>query len=142
MQANLERGKAVFGIRNVCRSAAILAGVPLIAALALCAPDRALAACGTIATGGVAHAPPSGGGSVHSGATAPHVSSGGGGSSCAAGAGGKGIQTGTITGGKLAALEGVHTWTHNTGNGTTHNTGNGTHTRVANASTRAHILRH
>ena len=72
MQANLESGKAASGARSVSRLA-ILAGVPLIATLALCAPDRALAACGATHLGGIhtgvggaAHAatarPPSGGG--------------------------------------------------------------------------------
>ena len=46
MQAKLKRGKAAFHTRSAGSSVAILAGASLIAALALCAPDQALAACG------------------------------------------------------------------------------------------------
>src|SRR5277367_5800117 len=77
MQADLKRGKAASGVRSVGRSVVILAGVPLIATLALCAPDRALAACGASSPAGV-HA--AGGGSssgVHT-ATSQPASSGGG----------------------------------------------------------------
>jgi hypothetical protein len=110
----------------------LLACASLIAVLTLAAHGQALAACGTITTGGAAHAASSGGGSVHSGASAPHVSTGSGGGGCPSGSGGKG----TITGGKIA-LAGVHT-----GNATTRNTGSGTHTRVAKAVTGTHLRRH
>jgi hypothetical protein len=154
MSHDFGRGRAASAARIGGRSSAIfntitrsrtslLACASLIAVLTLAAEGQALAACGTITTGGGAHAASSSGGSVYSGASTPHVStgSGGGGSSCATGAAGKGIQTGTITGGKID-LEGVHTWTHNTGNATTRNTGSGTHTRVANAATGTHPRRH
>jgi hypothetical protein len=114
----------------------LLACASLIAVLTLAAQGQALAACGTITTGGAAHAASSGGGSVHSGASAPHVSTGSGGGGCPSGSGGAGTKTGTVTGGTIA-LAGVHT-----GNATTRNTGKGTHTRVANAATGTHIRRH
>ena len=75
MQTKLERGKAAFHVRST-----ILAGAPLIVALALCAPDPALAACG--ASSGAAHAP-----STRTGAhtatsiAAPSAAGGGGGGS-------------------------------------------------------------
>jgi hypothetical protein len=60
MQANhFESGKAASGARKVRPFATILASVPLIATLALCAPDRALAGCGA--------APSAGGGGTHTG---------------------------------------------------------------------------
>ena len=74
MQANLKRGKAASGVRSVGRFA-ILAGVPLIAALALSTSDPALAACGASRPAGV-HAAASGGGSVHA-ATSIAAPSGG-----------------------------------------------------------------
>ncbi|MGH6798362.1 MAG: hypothetical protein ACREDI_08270, partial [Roseiarcus sp.] len=76
MQSNLECGKAASGVRSVGRFVAILAGVPLVAALALCAPDRALAACGASHPAGV-HA--TGGGGVHVATARPTTSGGGGG---------------------------------------------------------------
>jgi hypothetical protein len=83
MQVRLERGRAASGVRSVSRFA-FLAGVPLIAALALSAPERAFAACG-----------PSHPASVHSGTgTGAHTAtsrpssggSGGGTLGCANGA--------------------------------------------------------
>jgi hypothetical protein len=138
------RSGAIFN--TIARSrTSLLACASLIAVLTLGAQGQALAACGTITTGGGAHAAPSGGGSVHSGASAPHVSTGsGGGGGCASGNGGTGTKVGTVTGGKIA-LAGVHTGngtTRNTGNGTTRNTGSGTHARVANAVTGTHVRRH
>jgi hypothetical protein len=53
MQSNLERGKAASDARSAGRFVAILARVPFIATLALCAPDRALAACGVSHPAGV-----------------------------------------------------------------------------------------
>jgi hypothetical protein len=80
MQAKLGRGKAAFCTRSVGLSVATLASVPLIAILALCAPDQALAArCGASAPMGV-H--PSGGGGVagvHALTSRPATSGGGGG---------------------------------------------------------------
>ena len=88
MQAKLERGKAASGGRSVVRSGAILAAsVSLFGALALSAPERALAA----ACGGAshpAHAAGSSGGSVHTATSRPASGGGGGGGSagCAGGA--------------------------------------------------------
>ena len=82
MQAKLERGKAAFRRGSVGLSVAILAGAPLIAALALFTPDRALAACGASRPAGV-HAAGGGGGGIHvaTGIAAPSGGGGGGGGS-------------------------------------------------------------
>jgi hypothetical protein len=89
MQAKLERGKAAFHTHSAGLSIAIFAGVPLIAALTLGAPDRALAACGTASHPAGVHAAGSGGGGVHvaTGIAAPSGGGGGGGGSlgCAGG---------------------------------------------------------
>jgi hypothetical protein len=95
-----------FGVRSVGRFVtigglassrrALLAGASLILALALGAPDQAIAACGTTMPTG-AHAPSSGAGGVHAGATTPHVSSSSGGTSCS-----------TTTSGNPTPLAGVH----------------------------------
>ncbi len=101
MQAELERGRAASGVRSVGRSLAILAGLPLIATLALYAPDRALAAaCGAGSLGGV-HAAGGGGGGGGGGVHPPtsHASSGGGG-----GGGGGGC-----AGGASAPMRGLST---------------------------------
>jgi hypothetical protein len=81
MQANLERGKAASGARSVSRLA-ILAGVPLIATLALCAPDRALAACGATHLGGIHTGV---GGAAHAATARPPSGGGGGGGGCSSG---------------------------------------------------------
>ena len=73
MQANLERGKAAFSMRRVGLSVAILAGAPLIAALAICAPDPALAACGASSHPAGVHAG-GGAGGVHVATAAATVS--------------------------------------------------------------------
>ncbi len=98
---------------------ALLAGASLLAAFALGASDQALAACNTtIPTG--AHAPSSGGGGVHSGATTPHVSGPSGGSSCPTSVSAKptplaGVhEPGEVPG--HVSLAGVHTLAHNTSN--------------------------
>lgn len=52
MQVRLERGRAASGVRSVSRFA-FFAGVPLIAALALSAPEGAFAACGPSHPAGV-----------------------------------------------------------------------------------------
>jgi hypothetical protein len=100
MQANLERGKAASGVRSVGRFA-ILAAVPLIATFALCAPDRAFAACGASYPAG-AHAAASGGGGVHA-ATSIAAPSGGG--------GGGGGSLGCPNGSSASALHGLPTAT-------------------------------
>ena len=79
MQTKLERGKAAFPIRSI-----ILAGAPLIAALALCAPQQALAACGALSHPSGAHAASAGAGGVHA-TTGIAVPSTGGGTGCANG---------------------------------------------------------
>ena len=76
MQVNLERGKAASAMRSLSRLA-ILAGVPLIAALALSTPDRALAACGTSRPAGVHTATAHTG--VHTTTSRPATAGGGGG---------------------------------------------------------------
>ena len=88
MQTKLARGKAAFRTRSVGLSVAILAAAPLIAALALCTPDPAFAACGgTAAHAAGIHAAGSGGGGVHvASATAATSSAGSGGTlGCAGG---------------------------------------------------------
>lgn len=77
MQGNLERGMAASGVRSAARSVTILVGVPLIATLALCAPGRALAACGATHPAGV-HAT-AGGGGEHVATNRPATSGGSGG---------------------------------------------------------------
>ena len=87
MQADFKRGKAASDVRS--RLVAILAGVPLIATLALFAPDRALAACGAAGLPAGVHAAAGGGGGVHAatGVAAPSGGGGGGGTlGCAGGA--------------------------------------------------------
>ncbi len=76
MQTKLVRGKAAFHIRNT-----ILTGAPLIAALALCAPDQAIAACGVVSHPAGVHAASGGGGGVHAATSiaAPSGVGGGGG---------------------------------------------------------------
>jgi hypothetical protein len=89
MQAKLKRGEAAFHSRSVGLSIAIFAGVPLITALTLGAPDRALAACGASSHPAGIHAAGGGGGGVHvaTGIAAPSRGGGGGGGSlgCAGG---------------------------------------------------------
>jgi hypothetical protein len=80
MQTKPERGKAAFRTRSVGLCVAILTSAPLIAAMALCAPDQALAGCGVAShPAGVRAA--GGGGGVHaaSGIAAPSRAGGGGG---------------------------------------------------------------
>jgi hypothetical protein len=98
---------------------ALLAGASLLAALALGAPGQAIAACGTtIPTG--AHAPTSGGGGVHSGATTPHVSGPSGGSSCPTTVSAKPTPLAGVhspdEAPRHASLAGVHTSAHNASN--------------------------
>jgi hypothetical protein len=76
MQSN-ERGRAASGAHSVGRFVAIFAGVPLIAILALSAPDRALAACGSTKPAGVHSTTGSG---LHIATSKPPTSGSGGGS--------------------------------------------------------------
>jgi hypothetical protein len=98
---------------------ALLAGASLILAFTLGAPSQALAACGgtTVPTG--AHAPSTGAGGTHAGATAPHVSSSSG-TSCSATASANPTPLAGVhepgEAPKHASLGGVHTWTHSTVN--------------------------
>jgi len=131
MHIKVGPGGTATGARSVgriCRLAnsrgAFLAGVSLLAALALVAPGQALAACGTtIPTG--AHAPSSGSAGVHSGATTPHVSGSSGGSSCPTTVSAKPTPLAGVhepgEAPRHASLAGVHTWAHNTSN--TNNSG-------------------
>jgi hypothetical protein len=130
-------GRSVTVFDAIVRSRMPLLAAALIAALTLGAPSQALAACGTLATGGGGgtHAPSTSGGSVHSGATAPHGSTGTG--SCPSGTTGNGVKTATLGAGTLA---GVHPATGNTGNGKA-KTSSGTRTHVASAVTRTHVRR-
>lgn len=127
MHIDVGPGGAASGARSVGRifnrlatsRAALLAGAPLLAAFALGTPGQALAACGTtIPTG--AHAPSSGGGGVHSGATTPHVSGPSGGSSCPTTVSAKPTPLAGVhepgEAPRHASLAGVHTWAHNTSN--------------------------
>jgi len=131
MHIKVGPGGTATGARSVgriCRLAnsrgAFLAGVSLLAALALVAPGQALAACGTtIPTG--AHAPSSGSAGVHSGATTPHVSGSSGSSSCPTTVSAKPTPLAGVhepgEAPRHASLAGVHTWAHNTSN--TNNSG-------------------
>jgi hypothetical protein len=88
MQANFEHCKAASGPRSARPFIAILASVPLIATLALCAPDRALAVCGA-----ATHPAGGGGGGIHTGVGGgAHPAGGGGGVS---GGGGGGCSSGS-----------------------------------------------
>jgi hypothetical protein len=90
MQAKLKRGEAAFHSRSAGLSIVIFAGVPLIAALTLVAPDRALAACGGSSHPAGVHSAGSGSGGVHvaTGIAAPSGGGGGGGSGSLGCAGG------------------------------------------------------
>ena len=98
---------------------ALLAGASLILAFTLGAPSQALAACGgtTVPTG--AHAPSTGAGGTHAGATAPHVSSSSGTSCSATASANPTPLAGVHEPGEAprhVSLAGVHTWTHSTVN--------------------------
>ena len=99
MQAHLERGRAASGLRSVGYFA-ILAGAPLIAALALLAPDPALARCGTTSRpAGVRPATTSTG--VHAPTSAVTSGAGGG------GGGTLGCANGSSASGAAAAVHGL-----------------------------------
>jgi hypothetical protein len=133
MQANLERGKAASGARSARRFVAILAGVPLVAILALSAPDRALAACGASRPAGT-HAAASSGGSVH---TATSTAPSGGGS------GGGGGSLGCANGSSASAPHGLRIATSGRViEGGVHAARTATHSRTATtrtANTGAHL---
>jgi hypothetical protein len=99
MQAKLKRGEAAFHSRSVGLSIAIFAGVPLIAALTLSAPDRALAACGGSSHPAGIHAAGGGGGGVHVATSRTATTS----------AGGGGASSGCPTGGSAGAVHGLTT---------------------------------
>jgi len=88
MQTNPKRGKAAFRTRSVNLSIAILASAPLIAAVSLWAPDRALAACGGSSRPAGVHAVGSGAAGVHVASTTVARSSGGSGGGGALGCAG------------------------------------------------------
>jgi hypothetical protein len=112
-------GGIVSGVAN--SRGALLMGASLLAAFALSAPDQALATCGTtIPTG--AHAPSASGGSVHAGATTPHVSGPSGGSSCPTAVSAKPTPLAGVhepgEAPRHASLARVHTLAHGTSNTT------------------------
>ena len=82
MQAKPKRGEAAFPTRSVGLSIAIFAGLPLVAALTLGAPDQAQAACGGSSHPAGVHAAGGGTAGVHTatGIAAPSGSGSGGGS--------------------------------------------------------------
>jgi hypothetical protein len=99
-------------------------GASLLATLALGAPAQALAACGTTMPAG-AHAPSTGGGGMHSGASTPHASGPPGGSSCPTTVSAKPTPLAGVhepgEAPRHVSLAGVHPLTHNTSN--TNNSG-------------------
>jgi hypothetical protein len=133
MQANLERSGTASGARSVGRFVAMLAGVPLVATLALSTPDRALAACGATHPAGV-HSAGTGGGSVHTATSIPPTSGGGG--------GGSGT-LGCANGSSASALHGLPIATSGrVVEGGAHGTHIATHARTAatrTANTGAHL---
>jgi hypothetical protein len=133
MQANIEPGNAASGVRSVGRFAAISAAIPLIATLALSAPDRASAA----ECGGASH--PAGvhtgvGGSAHAATAHPASGGGGGGGAgslgCAGGSSASALgHLATTTSGRVVenvAHPGTHTRT-----ATTRTANTNLHSRVA-----------
>ena len=99
MQAKLKRGEAAFPTRRVGLSIAIFAGVPLIAALTLGAPERALAACGGSSHPAGVHAAGGGTAGVH---TATGIAA-------ASGSGSGGGSLGCPGGSSASALRGLPT---------------------------------
>jgi hypothetical protein len=137
MQANLDFGKAAFRMRSVSLSVAILAAAPLIATLAICAPDRALAAtCGASHPAGV-HAA-GGGGGVNAATSRPAASGG---------SGGGGGTLGCPGGSSASALQGLRTTSSGrvveTGVRTAHTASSArtATTRTANASVHTHAVK-
>jgi hypothetical protein len=131
---HIDLGFAAFDRLAISRGA-LLAGGSLILALTLGAPSQALAACGgtTVPTG--AHAPSTGNGGTHTGATTPHASSSSG-TSCSATASANPTPLAGVhepgEASKHASLSGVHTWTHSTVNSQhsqVHRTTNGSPTK-------------
>jgi hypothetical protein len=134
MQADFKRGKAAPGVRSVGRSVGILAGVPLIATLALCAPKAALAACGASHPAGVRAA--GGGGGVHVATSTPAMSGGGGGVGtlgCANGASAAALRGLPMASSGRVVEAGAHAMAHMTTVTRTATTRTAT-TRTANAS--------
>jgi hypothetical protein len=133
MQANLESGKAVSDARRVGPIVAFLAGVSLVTTLALCAPEKALAAtaCGATHPGGV-HAAGTGSGGVHAATAKPPTSGGG--------SGGGGGTLGCANGSSASALHGLPiTSSGRVAEGGNHGTHIATHTRTATTNTGAHL---
>jgi hypothetical protein len=143
MQPNFKRGEAARGVLSVGWSVAILAGVPLIATLALCAPNAALAACGASHPAGV-HAA-GGGGGVHVATRMPATSGGGGGGGvgtlgCANGASAAALRGLPTTASGRVVEPSVHAAAHMTTVTTTATTRTAT-TRTANASAHFNAVR-
>jgi hypothetical protein len=133
MRANLNLINAEAAARRVGRSIAILAGVPLIAGLAFCAPNQALAACGVSHPAGV-HAASTGASGVHAATSRTATTS--------AGSGGGGT-LGCPSGSSATALRGLPVATSGrvveTGSHTAHaaTTSRNAATKITNAS--AHL---
>jgi hypothetical protein len=146
MRANFKRGEAAPGVRSVGRSVGILAGVPVIATLALCAPNVALGACGARHPAGV-HAA-GGGGGVHVATGIPATSGGGGGGGvgtlgCANGAGAgalRGLPT-TVEPGHAAAHMTTVTRTAATRTATTRTANASSHFAAVRPPQRAFVRR-
>jgi hypothetical protein len=116
MHIDVKGGFAAFDRLAISRGA-LLAGGSLILALTLGAPSQALAACGGTAVPTGAHAPSSGAGGTHVGATTPHVSSSSGSSCSATATANPTPLAGVHEPGEAprhASLGGVHTWSHGT----------------------------
>jgi hypothetical protein len=97
MEVNLKLNKAAPGTRGFGRFIGTLAGLPLLATLAFCAPDRALAACGASHPAGV-HAAVTGANGVHVATSRTATTS--------AGSGGSGT-LGCASGSSATALRGL-----------------------------------
>jgi hypothetical protein len=146
MQAKLKRREAAFHSRSVGLSIAIFAGVPLIAALTLGAPDRALAACGASSHPAGVHTGVGGG--VHVATSTVATSGGSGGSGtlgCAGGSSASGLRGGLPTAasgrvvepGAHAARTETHARTATTRTATTRTTNASAHLRTVGPGHRA-----
>jgi hypothetical protein len=103
---------------------ASLAGAAFLAAIAFAAPGEAFAACGSAGVSSMAKPPASGGGGIHTDASAPVGSTGGGGGGCGATA-----TSSLSTGGALApALAGVKSGVYTRNGYRRSGSGSGSHT--------------
>ncbi|HLX98058.1 MAG TPA: hypothetical protein VKR62_05130 [Roseiarcus sp.] len=118
MQVRLERGRAASGVRSVSRFA-FFAGVPLIAALALSAPERAFAACGPSHPAGVHSGTGTGSHTATSRPSSGGSGGGGGTLGCANGASATALHGLSIAGSGKVVEMGVHA-PHTAARTTTH----------------------